>query len=213
MTYCTCIYCGKPTVHPERLYRYCTSDDCVKKGTKQCLPEYDTTTVSSNEAELIATNGELIDELASANDAINSLEQEVNKLKAAIVNLATRERRDIESEARVARWDVIRFIVSQHENLKMGLEIIMDNPGNITLFGDIYREHIDFYNHKLKRLGIEVVGEYGSEVLVDHAKHESDHKQGSAAVIVKHGYYFPEDDYYIQKPIVISIEEWNARNS
>jgi hypothetical protein len=210
--YLTCIYCGKPNIHPERLYRYCTDDSCTKDAQAMVFPKYPTTAIENNTAEVMERNTILSDSLDSAYEKINGQQQEINKLKDAIVNLATTERRNIESECRVARWDVIRFIVKQHQNLEMGLEIIKDNPGKDDLFEDIYREHISFYDHGLKRLGIESVGTFGEQVSVDHACHDSDHPQGTPAVIIKHGYYFSEDDYYVQKPLVISLEEWERRN-
>lgn len=211
-TYLTCIYCGKPNIHPERLYRYCTNDSCVKDAQAMLFPKYPTAVIENNTAEVMQRNTLLSDSLDSAHEKIDRQQQEIDKLKDAIVDLTTRERRNIESECRVARWDVIRFIVKQHQNLEMGLEIIKDNPGKEGLFEDIYREHITFYDHCLKRLGIESVGTFGQQVSVDHACHDSDHQQGTPAIIVKHGYYFPEDDYYIQKPLVISLEEWEIRN-
>ena len=210
--YLTCIYCGKPNIHPERLYRYCTDDSCTKDAQAMIFPKYPTTAIENNTAEVMERNTILSDSLDSAYEKIDRQQQEIDKLKDAIVNLATTERRNIESECRVARWDVIRFIVSQHENLKMGLEIIKDNPAKGDLFEDIYREHITFYDHGLKRLGIELVGTFGEQVSVDHACHDSDHPQSTPAVIIKHGYYFPEDDYYIKKPLVISLEEWERRS-
>jgi hypothetical protein len=211
-SYLTCVYCGKPNIHPERLYRYCTDDSCVKYAQAMVFPNYPTTAIQSNTAEVMERNSLLSDNLHSAYQQIDRQQQEIIKLKDAIVNLATRERRNIESECRVARWDVIRFIIRQHQNLEMGLEIIKDNPGKDDLFEDIYREHITFYDHALKRLGIESVGRFGEQVSVDHACHDSDHPQGTPAVIIKHGYYFPEDDYYIDKPLVISLKEWKSRN-
>lgn len=211
-TYLTCVYCGKPNIHPERLYRYCTNDSCVKDAQAMVFPKYPTTAISDNTAEIIERNTFLSEALDSTNDQIKNQEQQIQKLKNAVIDLVVRERRNIESECRVARWDVIRFIIKQHQNLEMGLEIIKDNPGKGDLFEDIYREHITFYDHGLKRLGIESVGQFGEQVSVDHACHDSDHPQGTPAVIIKHGYYFPEDDYYIEKPLVISLEEWERRN-
>jgi len=210
--YLTCIYCGKPNIHPERLYRYCTDDSCTKDAQAMIFPKYLTTAIENNTAEVMERNTILSDNLDSAYEKIDRQQQEIDKLKDAIVNLATTERRNIQSECRVARWDVIRFIVKQHQNLEMGLEIIKDNPGKDDLFEDIYREHISFYDHGLKRLGIESVGTFGEQVSVDHACHDSDHPQGTPAVIIKHGYYFSEDDYYVQKPLVISLQEWERRN-
>lgn len=211
--YLTCIYCGKPNIHPERLYRYCTNDSCVKDAQSMLFPKYPTVAIENNTAQVMNHNLLLSDSLFSAEDKIKQQQEEISNLKDAIVNLATKERRSIESESRVARWDVIRFIVKQHENLQMGLEIIKDNPGKIDLFQDIYREHVTFYDHGLKRFGIHTVGVFGEQVSVDHACHDSNHPQGTPAVIIKHGYYFPEDDYYVQKPLVISLEEWERRNS
>lgn len=208
----TCVYCGKPSIHPERLYRYCTNDSCVKDAKSMLFPKYPTLAIENNTTEVMNHNLLLSDSLFSAEDKIKQQQEEITKLKDAIVNLATRERRSIESESRVARWDVIRFIVKQHENLQMGLETIIDNPGKIDLFEDIYREHITFYDDGLKRFGIYTVGVFGEQVSVDHACHDSNHPQGTPAVIVKHGYYFPEDDYYVKKPLVISLEEWERRS-
>ena len=210
--YLTCIYCGKPNIHPERLYRYCTSDSCAQDAKALVFPKYPTVSVSTNEAEVLIRNSSLTKNLYSAEDKIKEQQEEIDRLKDAIVRKSTETLRYIEGEKIVARWDVIRFIVKEHQELEMHLEIMKDNPNDIDLIHRIYQEHLDLYAVGLQRLGIERCGVIGQQVDIDHAHHKAEHPQGTKGVFVTSGYYHPESDYYIKKPLVISLEEWERRS-
>ena len=213
MNFTTCIYCGKPNIHPERIYRYCTGEECTTKARSYSDPEFDSNTFSENEAELIDYNNELRFALDRANNEIEELTSEIAALKDAIVRKSMETIRYIESEKIVARWDVIRFIVKEHRELEMHLEIMKDNPNDIDLIHRIYQEHMDLYAVGLKRLGIERRGVIGEIVEVDHAIHDSFDPWGTKSVVISIGYYHPESDIWIKKPMTITYENWIARQS
>lgn len=207
VTFLTCMYCGKPNIHPERVYRYCTSSECIKDGQSMVSPRYQTTTVSSDTADLINHNSELSNSLSQALETIKQLTENNALYKDSIARLVTNQRKALNNEISVARWDVIRLLIKHHSELERGL-YLGENREDYDFF-PIYDQAYRLLDFSLKKLGIDRIGTLNEQVQVNHYYHESWSPAGAPVTVVSAGYYFPQDDYVIQKAIVIGDQDVN----
>lgn len=201
----TCVYCGKPNIHPERLYRYCTSDACSKDGRDMVLPKYATTAVIDNTAEVMEHNSSLSEALQNALETIEKQNQDIINYKDTIVSLISDRRKALDAEIEVGRWDLLRMLIKHHQELERGIDL-GDNRDGYD-YSDIFKQAYDTLTRNLTKLGIERIGELGVEVSVYHYYHESWSPHGAPAKVVSRGYYSSKTDYVIQKAIVIGDQD------
>jgi len=208
-TYLTCVYCGKPNIHPERLFRYCTSDACIKDAQSMVFPKYPTTAVLDNAAEVMERNSTLSQALEDALQTIEQQKQDIEKHKNTIIDLISNQRTALNSEIEVARWDLLRLLVQHHQDLENGIELInSDQSYLLDILNQVYRT----LTHQLTKLGIERIGQVGEEVEVYHYLHESWSPNGAPAKVIKSGYYSSKADYVIHKAIVIGDQDVSPYN-
>lgn len=208
-TYLTCVYCGKPNIHPERLFRYCTSDACSKDGRDMVFPKYPTTAVLDNAAEVMERNSTLSQALEDALQTIDQQKQDIEKHKNTIIDLISDRRTALDSEIEVARWDLLRLLVRHHQDLENGIELInTDKSYLLDILNQVYRT----LTYQLTKLGIERIGQVGEEVSVYHYLHESWSPNGAPAKVIKAGYYSSKADYVIHKALVIGDQDVSPYN-
>lgn len=204
-TYLTCVYCGKPNIHPERLFRYCTSDDCTKDGQAMVFPKYPTTTVIENTAEIMERNSTLSQALEDALQTIEQQNKDITNYKDTIVSLISDRRTALDAEIEVARWDLLRMLIKHHQELERGIDLGDNHDGYD--YSDIYKQAYDTLTHNLTKLGIERIGELGEEVSVYHYYHDSWSPHGALAKVVRQGYYSSKADIVIEKALVIGDQD------
>lgn len=198
--YLTCVYCGKPNIHPERLYRYCTSDACSKDGQNMVFPKYATTAIINNTAEVMEHNSSLSEALQNALETIEKQNQDIINYKDTIVSLISDRRKALDAEIEVGRWDLIRLMISHHYELELGIDVGNADP---NAWKDIYEQAYVILGAKLAQLGIERIGTAGEQVSVDHKFHDSYSKQGDLTRIIRPGYYCVKADYVPKKAVTI----------
>lgn len=203
-TYLTCVYCGKPNIHPERLFRYCPSDACIKDGQAMVFPKYPTTAVLDNAAEVMERNSTLSQALEDALQTIEQQKQDIDKHKNTIIDLVSNRRTALDSEIEVARWDLLRLLVQHHQGLENGIEVANGNQSSLL---DVLNQAYNILTHQLTKLGIERIGQVGEEVAVYHYLHDSWSPHGALARVVRPGYYSSKADYVVHKAVVIGKED------
>lgn len=203
--YLTCVYCGKPNIHPERLYRYCTSDACSKDARDMVFPKYATTAVIDNAAEVMETNSTLSQALEDALQTIEQQKKDIANYKDTIVSLISDRRKALDAEIEVARWDLLRMLIKHHQELERGIDLGNNYDGYD--YSDIYKQAYGTLTHNLTKLGIERIGELGEEVSVYHYYHESWSPHGAPAKVISRGYYSSKADIVIEKALVIGDQD------
>lgn len=163
MNLTTCIYCGVPNVHPERIYRYCASDDCVRKGNRYESPVYDSTTVTDKTAELTEIISELDSELAIAKDEVSTLANRVAEFQARIDKGFADAHKVYDNAISVGRFDCLRSMVRQHGQFVMA-QSLEEHPDEYVR--DIYTQMRALLERDMTSVGIRMYGTLGEWVVL-----------------------------------------------
>ena len=175
----TCIYCGVPRVHPERIYRYCNSEECVKRGQSYESPIYDSTTVTDSTAELTDTIATLESELAIASDRIATLTGRVAEFQAQIDKGFADAYKVYDNAISVGRFDCLRSMVRQHNEFVMSSGL-STHPDEYVR--DIYGQMLSLLERDMKKVGIRTYGTLGEWVVLspdteyNHARYLAEDK-------------------------------------
>lgn len=171
MNLTTCIYCGVPKVHPERIYRYCNSEECVKRGQSYESPVYDSTTVTDKTAELTEIISELDSELAIAKDEVSTLANRVAEFQARIDKGFADAYKVYDNAISVGRFDCLRSLVRQHNEFVMAQKLMTHSDEYVR---DIFSQMFSLLERDMKKLGIRMYGTLGEWVVL-HPDTEYNH--------------------------------------
>ena len=163
MSQITCIYCGLPNVHPERIYRYCTSDDCVRRGNGYESPIHQSVTVTDRTAELTETIITLESELAIASDRIATLTGRVAEFQAQIDKGFADAHKVYDNAISVGRFDCLRSMARQHNEFVMSSGL-STHPDEYVR--DIYGQMLGLLERDMKKVGIRMYGTLGEWVVL-----------------------------------------------
>lgn len=208
----TCIYCGKPNVHPERVHRYCTNDFCVKDANSMVFPKYQTTAIIDNVAEIMEKNSILNESLQNALQTIEEQHQQISQYKTTIAEVYSKDKSARHYEIDVARWDLIRLLIAHHQQLHNAISLKELNPAKEL---DWLEQAYSILTHNLSKYGIEPIGKQGDEIIVDHKYHDSYSPPGAPAKIIRTGYYSSKSDYVIIKAVTVGDQDvypWTKNN-
>lgn len=202
--YLTCMYCGKPNIHYERPYRYCTGDSCVKDAQAMVFPKYPTTAISNNTAEIMQRNTNLSEALETALQTIEEQQQEILKYKSTVAEVYSKDKSLRYYEIDSCRWDLIRVLIAHHQQLHNAILLKEADPIREL---DWLEQAYSTLTYNLSKYGLEPFGKEGDEVIVDHKFHESYSPPGAPAKIIRTGYYSSKSDCVIVKAITVGDQD------
>lgn len=159
----TCIYCGVPNVHPERLYRYCASYDCVRRGNHYESPIHQSVTVTDETAELTRVVAGLELDLETANNKIETLTDTVNEFQARIDKGFADAYKVYDNAISVGRFDCLRSLVRQHNEFVMARRLLTHSDEYVR---DIYGQMLSLLERDMKKVGIRMYGTLGEWVVL-----------------------------------------------
>ena len=185
----TCVYCGNPNIHPERLYRYCTSDACVKSGQEMMPPKYHTTTVTDNTAEVLCINSDLAKTLSDALLVIEQQKQDLRQCEKSISEGFENAYKVYDNSVSVARFDCYRAMVDSHKEYVWAESLANHDDEYVR---GTYRQMRSTLEHGMHDVGIRTYGTLGEVVSLDpdnteynHARYEC---QSSGGTVISLGY-------------------------
>lgn len=202
--YLTCMYCGKPNVHYERPYRYCTSDPCLRDAQAMVFPKYPTTAIVNNVADVMQRNTDLSEALETALQTIEEQQREIIKYKTIAAEIYSRDKTLRYYEIDSARWDLIRVLISHHQQLHNSILLKQADP---TRELDWLEQAYSTLTYNLSKYGVEPFGKEGEEIIVDHKYHKSYSPPGALAKIVSTGYYSSRSDSVIIKALTVGDQD------
>jgi len=177
MNQITCIYCGLPNVHPERLYRYCASDGCVNRGNRYESPVHQSVTVTDRTVELTETVAVLESELAIASDRIATLTEQVSNLQSQIDKGFADAYKVYDNAISVGRFDCLRSMVRQHQDFVMAESLSTHSDEYVS---GMYNQMRALLERDMASVGIRTYGTLGEWVVLNpdteynHARYEAE---------------------------------------
>jgi hypothetical protein len=184
-----CIYCGKASVHPERVFRYCSDERCVRRGTAFDTPQYQSKAVSDESIVLKRQIDDLTKALEDANITVMQLTERVELLQALVDEGFEDAYKVHENTISVARFDCYQAMIDSHREYVWAGDLA-NHPDEYVR--DIYKQMRSTLERGMGAVGIRTYGTVGAVVNLSPDNDEYNRIRyeckGSGGAIISMGY-------------------------
>jgi hypothetical protein len=183
----TCIYCGQPTVHPERVFRYCSDEPCVRRGTAFDTPKHDGTPVSDESIVLRGQVDALTKALEDANTTVMQLTDRVALLQALVDEGFDNAHKVHDTEISIARFDCYRAMIDSHREYVWAGDLA-NHPDEYV--SGTYKQMRSTLERGMSAVGIRTYGIVGEAVTLslddadfNHARYQCHNNTGTVITV------------------------------
>lgn len=185
----TCIYCGQASVHPERVFRYCSDERCVRRGTSFETPLHGSTAVSDESVALGAEVDALTKALADANEWVAQLTDRVALLQGLVDKGFDNAHKVNDNAISVARADCYRAMIDSHREYLWAQDLADHADGYVS---GTYKQMRSTLERGMSAVGIRTYGTLGEAVTLSKDDPEHNHVRyechGTGGTVISLGY-------------------------